>query len=49
MPILTSQPEATDLATHHASVPRQGGDAIGSHVSPPRDLLPSGGVVVPAR
>ena len=48
MPILTSQPEATDLATHHASVPRQGGDAIGSHVSPPGDLLPSGGVVVPA-
>jgi hypothetical protein len=48
MPIMTSQPEATDLAMHHASVPRQGGASIGSHVSPPRDLLPSGGVVVPA-
>jgi hypothetical protein len=48
MPILTSQPEATDLETHHASLPRQGDASIGSHVSPPRDLLPSGGVVVPA-
>lgn len=48
MPILTSQPEATDKATHHATVQRQGGASIGSHVSPPRDLLPSGGVVVPA-
>jgi hypothetical protein len=47
MPILTSQPEATDsLATHHATVLRQGGGSIGSNVSPPRDLLPSGGVVV---
>ena len=49
MPILTSQPEATDsLATHHATLQRHGGTSIGSNVSPPRDLLPSGGVVVPA-
>ena len=48
MPILTSQPEATELAAHHAVVPRQSGASIGSHVSPPRALLPSGGVAVPA-
>lgn len=49
MPILTSQPEATDItAPHLATDPRQGGASIGSNVSPPRDLLPSGGVVVPS-
>jgi hypothetical protein len=36
------------LATHHATLQRQGGASIGSSIPPPRDLLPSGGVVVPA-
>ncbi|MEA2578730.1 MAG: hypothetical protein QOD78_2318 [Chloroflexota bacterium] len=48
MPILTGQPEASEVATHPATLQRQGGASIGSHLSPPRDLLPSGGVVVPA-
>ena len=48
MPIATHQPEATDsMATHRATVPRRGGTSIGSNVSPPRDLLPSGGVLAP--
>jgi hypothetical protein len=46
MPILTRQPEANDTAaTHLAAVPRRGGASIGNNGSPPRDLLPSGGVV----
>jgi hypothetical protein len=49
MPILTRQPEATDSTTMHlATVPRRGGDPVGSTDAPSRDLLPGGGPHVPA-
>ena len=50
MPIVTRQPEATDApARHLASVERLGGATSGSSSStPPADLLPSGGSLVPA-
>jgi len=49
MPIMTRKPEATDTtAMHLASVPRRGGDRIGSTDAPSRDLLPGGGVRAPA-
>ena len=49
MPILTSQPEATDTtAMHLAPVQRRGGTSIGSATPPPRDLLPVGGSLAAA-
>jgi len=49
MPILTSQPEATDTtAMHLAPVLRRGGEGVGSTDAPSRDLLPAGGLHAPA-
>jgi hypothetical protein len=49
MPILTSQPEATDTTVKHpASVQRPGGTSIGTHAASPGDLLPAGDSLAPA-
>ena len=49
MPILTRQPEATDItAMHLAPVLRRGGEGVGSSDARSRDLLPAGGLRAPA-
>jgi hypothetical protein len=48
MPIMTRQPEATDTtAMHLATVPRRGGDHVGTTDASSRDLLSAGGPHVP--